>query len=437
MPLPTLAESPKLRYATFFYLYFMQGVPSGFALTALANYLTAQGLSSSTIGSFVSIIGIPWIVQLIWGPLIDRYRYSVVGHYKHWVVLTQVAAVCASLILLLVKQPVQQVWLMAGLFFAHSVVASVQDASVDAMAILITPVDERGRVNAFMRGGLLLGISFGAAFLSIMLHTYGYGAAVLAQSGILALFTLAFFLTRLHRTDPLLPRFGRATEQAPPGENETLRDVFRQLRGAMFGAQSLRIFGIIGLSYLCFGVFVRSVNFHLIRSLHWGDQELSVLTGGWGSVLTLTVVLAGGILADRLGAQRLQRIVSVSLALFLLLFNLSAPFWVNKPLPVTGMLVWSIADPMYSIAAFPILMALCKKEVAGSQFTAYMALINLFDIGGAYLTGWMLQVVSGPVLGFAAGCALLALSLTLFPRRKDATVREALVEEGEPRELPE
>lgn len=91
MPFPTLAESLGLRYATFFYLYFMQGVPSGFAITALANYLTAQRLSSSTLGSFVSIIGIPWIVRLVGGPLIDRYRYSVVGHYKHWVVLTQVA----------------------------------------------------------------------------------------------------------------------------------------------------------------------------------------------------------------------------------------------------------------------------------------------------------------------------------------------------------
>lgn len=425
MPFPTLAESARLRYATFFYLYFMQGVPSGFAITALANYLTTQGLSSSTIGSFVSIIGIPWIVQLIWGPLIDRYRYSVVGHYKHWVVLTQTAAVCASLILLAVRHPAQQIWLLAGLFFAHSVVASVQDASVDAMAILITPVDERGRVNAFMRGGLLLGISFGAAALSVVLHGYGFGAAVLTQSAILAFFTLAFFLTKLHRTDPLLPRFGRAEENPPPEENESLPKVFRQLRGALFGGQSLRIFGIIGLSYLCFGVFVRSVNFHLIRSLHWGDQELSVLTGGWGSAVTLTVVLAGGLLADRLGAQRLQRIVSFSLALFLLLFNLSSPLWVHKPVAVTGLLVWSIADPMYSIATFPLLMALCKKAVAGSQFTAYMALINLFDIGGAYITGWMLRAVSGPVLGFVAGAVLLTLSLVLLRSRTNAMPSEA------------
>ena len=227
------------------------------------------------MGSFVTIIGIPWIVQLIWGPLIDRYRYSVVGHYKHWVVLTQMAAVIASLLLLFVQQPGKQVWTLAALFFAHSVVASVQDASVDAMAILITPVEERGRVNAFMRGGILLGMSFGGAVLSITLHRGGYKAAVLFQSGILLFFTLLFFFTKLHHTDPLLPRFGKAPLKPVDTTEPHLSTVFRQLGKAFADRRSLRIFGVIGVSYICFSVFVRSVNFYIIRSLHWSDQDRS------------------------------------------------------------------------------------------------------------------------------------------------------------------
>ncbi len=197
----TLSESSWLRYGTFFYLYFMQGVPSGFALTALVNYLTARGTSPEILGSFMSIIGIPWIIQLVWGPLIDRYRYSVVGHYKHWIVLTQLAAFGASLLLLIVDSPEQQVWLLAGLFFTHSLFASVQDASVDALAILATPPPEQGRVNAFMRGGLLLGISAGAAGLSIVLNNWGFRTAVLIQSGSLLFFTGMFFFTKLYPGD--------------------------------------------------------------------------------------------------------------------------------------------------------------------------------------------------------------------------------------------
>jgi MFS transporter, PAT family, beta-lactamase induction signal transducer AmpG len=413
--LPTLAESPRLRYATFFYLYFMQGVPSGFALTALANYLTAHGISSVMLGSYVSIIGIPWIIQLVWGPLIDRYRYSVVGHYKHWVVLTQVVALAASFILLIVQRPEQQVWLLAFLFFAHSIVASVQDASVDAMAILITPVEERGRVNAFMRGGILLGGAFGAAVLSIVLHNGGYQIAVLVQSGILLFFTLLFFITKLHRTDPLLPQFKNVKKDMEASTEEPkLMTVFRQLGTALTRQRSLRIFGVISLSYLFFSVFGTSLGFYLIRTLKWPDQELSVLTGGWGSLVTLFVIMTSGVLADKLGASRLQRVVITVLAVFLVLFSMALFIITAKPAITAGLLFWSIADPLYSVAAFPILMTLCRKDIAGSQFTAYMALINFAGIGGGYASGWLLTLVPGPVLGVTSGVGLLVLAFLLF-----------------------
>ena len=418
--LPVLDHSAAARYVTFGYLYFMQGVPSGFALTALTNYLTGQGLPSTTIGSFVTLVGLPWVVQLVWGPLIDRYRWSVVGHYKHWVVLTQWAALAASLLLLLVRHPAQEPYLLATLFFVHALFASVQDASVDAMAITITPAHERGRVNAFMRGGLLLGISFGAAVLSIVLHRYGYRAAVGLQAGILFFFNLIFFLTRLHKNDPIWPQ--RPAEGAPQNNrapNTSMRTLFRRLAAAMVQPRSLQTFLIIAACYFLFALFIRSVNFHLIRELGWADQELSVLTGGWGSAVTLLVVIGGGYFADRIGHTRLQRHTLWVLGAFLILFNaalLMGP--PAKPMLQGGLLFWGVADPLYSIAVFPLLMGLCAAHLAGSQFTAYMALINLTDVGGAYLNGWLLQVVPAPYLGLSAGIILLMLALFLFARSR-------------------
>ena len=77
----SLKENTALRYFTFFYLYVMQGVPAGFSSTALANYLTgeiglirnlkrlycsfvAEGEKSSTVGTFVSMAGLPWVCYL-------------------------------------------------------------------------------------------------------------------------------------------------------------------------------------------------------------------------------------------------------------------------------------------------------------------------------------------------------------------------------------
>jgi len=103
-----LRESAGLRYFTFFYLYVMQGIPAGFGLTAVVNYLIGKGLSAETVASFGAVVGLPWTIQFVCGPLIDKYQYSVIEHRKQWVVLTQLVAFLASLSLLLVRRPEAQ-----------------------------------------------------------------------------------------------------------------------------------------------------------------------------------------------------------------------------------------------------------------------------------------------------------------------------------------
>lgn len=415
-----------MRYVTFFYLYFMQGVPSGFALYAIANYLTGKGVNTASVGTFITIVGIPWILQIAFGPLIDRYRYSVVGHYKHWVLLTQLAAFCASLSLLFVARPEAQLSLMSLVFFTHSLFASVQDASVDAMSIDVVPVAERGRLNAFMRAGILWGIAFGTAGLSYVLHHAGFTVAVLIQSGLLLLFTIITFFIKLNRTDPLLPRFTwNDLTRVVPGEESDLKTVFKKLWRSMTEPVNLRMAGIIILSYLAFGIFVQSFTFHLIQTLHWPDQKLSMLQGGWGTLITFVVLMAGGVIADRIGHVKLQRQVLFFFAVFLLLFNALSFAWNQNAVATAGWLIWSMADPFYSVAAFPILMTLCKPTIEGSQFTAYMSMINLCYIGGAYVSGWAVQLFPAPVWGFTCGLVLL-LCVYLLRKQKQQAAATAI-----------
>lgn len=131
-------------------------------------------------------------------------------------------------------------------------------------------------------------------------------------------------------------------------------------------------------------------------------------------MVTLTVILLSGLFADKFGAARLQRYVLLGLSLFLLLFNILLFASSSKTFITSGLLFWGIADPLYSIAAFPILMNLSDKQIAGSQFTAYMALINLADIGGAYITAWLLLFVQGPYLGIVSGAILLIVAMLMF-----------------------
>lgn len=417
-----LTNSLPLRYGTFFYLYLMQGIPAGFALTAIANHLIARGLSAAAVGSFVSVVGFPWVIQFVWGPFIDRYQYSAIGHRKHWVLLSQLTAFGASLLLLLVGDPVRDLTLMTIFFCIHSVFASVQDASVDALAISVVPPAERGRLNAAMRGGFLLGIGMGAALLSVMLNRYGFKPAAAVQSALLFLFTVLSFFIRVAPGDPLLPRKRLAHRPADAAPVLSIRVLFQRLWQGFSMRNSFATFAGILVAYLCFSVFIRSFNFFLIRKLSWPDEQLSVFQGSWGSLISFMVILAGGVIADRLGARPLQKTVLLVLGLFLVLFNLALLRGYGPAIAQPGLLFWNLADPLFSVAVFPILMELCRKEVAGSQFTAYMALINFSDVAGAFISGWLLQMVAAPLLGLFCGVLLLLVLATLHRQGPKAVI---------------
>ncbi|MBL4675821.1 MAG: MFS transporter [Mucilaginibacter sp.] len=415
--LPVLKESARLRYVTFLYLYVMQGIPSGFALTAVANYLTGKGLSSQGVGAFVAIVGIPWIIQFIWGPIIDRYQFSVIGHRKQWIVLTQFMAFLASLSLLFISDPVKQLGMVSIAFFIHSNFASVQDASVDAMAISVVPESERGRVNAFMRGGYLLGIALGSAGLSTILYHSGFFYAALTQSCILFVFMLVTYLIKLDHADSYIPAFNirsKAKAMQEKLSNPNLKWLFKQLYIGISTPKSLRTFGVIALVYTCNSVFIRSYSFHLIHTLHWQYNSVSVLQGGWGTLATLLVTLGGGVLADRMGASKLQTKVMLAICLFLIIFNCMGGLWLHRSLSVSGLILWNFADPLFSVAAMPVLMALCREKVEGSQFTAYMALVNFCDVMGAYISGWAMAYVSAPVIGATCGAAILLILIIKY-----------------------
>jgi PAT family beta-lactamase induction signal transducer AmpG len=413
-----LKESAPMRYFTFFYLYAMQGVPGGFALTAIANYLIGKGASAPAVGAFDAIIGIPWVIQFIWGPVIDRFQFSRMGHRKHWIIFSQLLAFITSLSLLLIENPVAQLSTVGALFCVHSIFASIQDASVDATAISVVPIAEQGRANAFMRAGYLIGIASGAAGLSTMLHYYGFYYAAACQALFLLVFTIITYFIKIDRSDSYVPSFHSKEMHATAGakgDNPDLKWLFKQLYKGITHKNSLRVFGAILLVYLCLSTFIRSFSFHLIHNLQWNDNELSVLQGTWGSLISVVIIIGGGILADRIGPRKLQFWVVAILCVFFLVFDSLGPLWTHKAVSTTGVLLYNMADPVFSVAAMPVLMALCLAKVEGSQFTTYMALVNLSDVMGAYLSGWGMSITTGPVIGFICGVVLL---ISLFLQRK-------------------
>ncbi len=409
MKAPVLHESAYLRYFTFFYLYVFQGIPAGFALYALANYLAGKNVTSDRIGTFIALVGLPWILQFVWGPLIDRFQYSSMGNRKHWIVFAQWGSIIATTGLFIIKMPQQSLPLLSGVFFTNSIFSSIQLASIDAMAITIAPANERGRVNGFMRGGFLLGIAFASTVFSIMLHSYTFKNTALVQTTMLAIFSVIFFFTKLERHNTLLPSFKKINPKGTSEKNPPFKIVFKDVYQGITNKRSLQYFSLIALVYFCNSVFIRSYSFHLINVMKWSDKQISLLQGGWGSIVTFTAIIIAGNISDKIGHKPLQVRIMWAICLFLIIINATHNFWSYHYYSGFALVTWNLADPLLTVGVFPILMGLCIKKVEGSQFTTYLALINLCDVVGSYVTGWSLTEITAPTLGLICGLILLCV----------------------------
>lgn len=412
MKAPVLHESAYLRYFTFFYLYVMQGIPAGFALTAIANYLIGKNVAPEKVGTFIAFVGLPWILQFVWGPLIDRFQFSSMGNRKHWIVFSQWASILATTGLFVIKEPQYSLPMLSGIFFTNSIFASIQVASVDAMAITIAPANERGKMNGFMRGGFLLGVAFSSTLFSVMLHSYTFKTTAVLQTLTLAFFSILFFFTRLERSNTLLPSAKKINPNKEE-KNPPFKTVFKNVYKGITSEKSLRYFALIALVYFCSSVFIRSYTYHLINVMKWPDKDVSVLQGGWGSIVTFIAIIIAGTTSDKFGAKPMQVKVMWCVCIFLLFINITSRYWSYKYYSGSALVLWNLADPLLSVTIFPILMGLCLKKVEGSQFTTYLALINLCDVLGSYVTGWSLTEITAPTLGLLCGLCLLCVLIVI------------------------
>ena len=432
----TLSASRSLRAFVFFGLYVVQGIPSGFALIAVVNYLAARRLDPLVIAAFAARIGIPWSIQFVWGPLIDRFQGSSMGRRKPWVLGAQFAAFLASLGVITISDPATEVLALSVAFLIHGLFASIQDASVDAMAISIIPVAERGQVNACMRGGIQLGYGVGAAVWANLIQTHGFTAAAIAQSSVLLAMTLLTAFVRERPGDSLVPWGRPTTEFDSPTAVETdpdeaiahpsIRHVFGELRRGLFEPRSLLIFLLVMLVYTGGAIYIQAYPRHLITVLGWTDTDSSDYQGTGGTVVGLVTTLLAFVFADRVGPRRLMVVMMVLMGGFLVGFNLIGARWSLPGVAASGLVGWYAFDAGFSVACMPVLMGLCRKGVEGSQFTAYMALVNLSGAGGALLSGAAQEHYAAPLIGLATGAVVLGavplmiLALRYDPARLDA-----------------
>ncbi|MBE7197147.1 MAG: MFS transporter, partial [Parafilimonas terrae] len=162
MPEPLSLAGRRARYGVFFATYLYQGLIAGFSLTALANHLTAKGVSAAEIGFHFALAGLPWTLQpILWGPVVDRAGDFRMGRRRAFAVAAVLG--CHAALALLLTGTEDRVGWLGLIFLAHSLCASLLDTACDRMIMDHVPAAELGRVSGCTRAGFVAGSSLSAA----------------------------------------------------------------------------------------------------------------------------------------------------------------------------------------------------------------------------------------------------------------------------------
>uniref|UniRef100_A0A670I6H3 Major facilitator superfamily domain-containing protein 3 n=1 Tax=Podarcis muralis TaxID=64176 RepID=A0A670I6H3_PODMU len=155
------------KYAVLAMLYFVQGIPYGLQSGLLPIYFRTLGLSFTKI-SLSKVVYLPWILKMLWAPLVDHYLTK-----RTWLLLTLYGFVLACLACSLMA-PETNFFLVAIVLLLMNFCASIQDVAVDAIAIQLLTQHEIGYGNTIQVVAYKLGSVLAGGGLLTFLHHLGW-----------------------------------------------------------------------------------------------------------------------------------------------------------------------------------------------------------------------------------------------------------------------
>lgn len=412
-----LIAAPRWRYALIIGLYAYQGVIAGFALTALPNHFSALGATTEAVGAYVAAIGLPWVLQPLWGPVVDRFGGFCMGRRRFWVVVALLAAWLALTRLTLEGAvTLASMATIASVMMLHSVFASLIDTATDGLIIDQVPNERLGTANAVTRIGFVGGISVGAALFAWLLEAHGIFVAALLLL-MLGAATLALaLLVREGRDDARVSlRYGRERDSSV-----SIGLVFRELASSVWRPHAL------ALLVLCFCIDFAAAAFRvplaveLIQQRGWNPAALSAFQAGTFLITGTVGALLVGWWTDRVGPARalslLLGLCSGAHAAAAALLLVPDPRWADIAGPLALGLSATLPTLVF-VALAPTVMQASRGTTAASQFALFMAALNLGDVVGAGLAGALAGGLGLWGVGMAAA-AVFAVSALLAARAR-------------------
>jgi MFS transporter, PAT family, beta-lactamase induction signal transducer AmpG len=441
MRLPNLLATRRGRLFAFFSLYVTEGIPLGFAATAVATQLRRQGVGPAEIGAFVASFYLPWAFKWAFGPFVDVFRSQRFGHRRGWILLTQVIMAATLLALVAVPLPAG-LGIFTAILLVHNTFGAIQDVAIDSLAVNTLSEDERGLANGLMFAGASVGQAVGGSGVLFMMSYTGFQASfVMVAAAILA---VTGFIV-LPMKEAVAQSLGAAATSAGTAWRAAGAEMkafavqsFRSFIGTR-GAFSGVFFALLPAGAMSLGLALQS---NLAVELGLDDDQVAYMNL-WSSGISAACMVLGGWLSDRWGRRRTLAVylAGMSLPVVYLMWVLQQHGYVMPRAPggaaIPGLVLalW-ISTMVYAVfqglmygTRSAIMMDITNPAVAATQFTAYMAMMNLAIAIAASWQGAAAEAWGYPVtLLVDAITGLLCILLLPAMKRQAGVFSDALAE---------
>jgi len=322
-------------------------------------FLRSAGQPSHIIG-LVYIASLPYILKVIWAPLIDRNGNPPFGHYRGWIVAGQLLA-SILLAVLSATSPAGSPYALITVVTLLMVVMATQEAATSGLMVKSLAPADRARGAAFRAAGSAFAGAIVGAGAIYLLSDFGWTVVVAALAGFTLLILLPVTLLRLDRGD------------APPAEPPSYIEQFTLFRKTE-ARRLLFVKVLVGIGLaLTYG----------LKSIVLVDAGFSVADAALvslvaGSAVAMISVLAVRPLVDLLGGYAVLALCGLGVAVLCGTFSVLFSDGLSKAETV----VYVLSANALTFAAYPasrsLLMAYCETSRAATDFSAFVSIEGVF-----------------------------------------------------------
>ncbi|MBD3408293.1 MAG: MFS transporter [Candidatus Lokiarchaeota archaeon] len=369
--------------------YLAQGVAMG-ALFYIPSLLRNRGLNDFESIIIQSVIGLPWILKIIFGIMSDNVSIGNYGRRKPYIILAGFVGIIGFATL-----PIHPVFgpLMVASGFLASIGTSMSDGVLDALAVDVTPPEKRGTMQGTAWGSRAIGLGISSLFVGIFSALNDWFIAFAIPGSV---FGLACFMVILIK-EPISP---------------DLTGISRNLLKSVFKKKKIQIctlFQIVAGAGISISLIIQT---YLESGLGY---DLDIV--GFVLFIFLTGMFFGsmffGYLGDKLSSEitlPTSTLMNIALIIVVLFINTSDILFVS-----VFFFLFGISSGAYQTSQLRISMDYSPSILGGTMFNFYNSMANVGQLViGSVLIAYVGEVIFQGNLQFGWQVASVFLFLSIL-----------------------